>query len=164
MNTQFDNLKFSNANSSHLAGKESLQQKDESDWGMHGRYDKYTLLNAYGKNIYYECSKIEFWKGGLKASFRIRQLSRSDKTKYYRFYKGLDHNMDEHIQLKDTIEGLMKNGRLYEYMKRGKRERVESPKSKSPSKFKDDGTSGEDRETIKGKRLYIIAITKEEPR
>lgn len=42
---------------------------------------------------------------------------------------------------------------MTEYVKGGKRDREEAPKSKSPSKTADVGTSGKRKEANKGKRL-----------
>lgn len=59
---------------------------------------------------------------------------------------------------------MIKRGRISEYVKGGKREREEAPKSNSPSKVVDVGTSGEDKGTSKGKHQYIVIITRGAPR
>lgn len=76
--------------------------------------------------------------------------------KYFRFHKDHNHNIDDCIQLKDNIEGLIKRGYLFEYVKGNDRGREESPKSKSSSKVVDvvtnrEGTDDKDKEARKGK-------------
>lgn len=66
--------------------------------------------------------------------------------------------------MKDAIKGLIKNDRLNEYIKNGKRDREESPIGKSISKTADVGTSGESNEASKVKRLYIAVKTRGAPR
>lgn len=51
--------------------------------------------------------------------------------------------------MKDAIKGMVKRGLLFKYVKGGKREREESPKSKCLSKAMDVGTSGGDMEASK---------------
>lgn len=41
--TCFDNHASAETHSSLPVGNESYQHRDEYDWGMHERYDKYTL-------------------------------------------------------------------------------------------------------------------------
>lgn len=60
--------------------------------------------------------------------------------------------------MKDNIKRIIKRVKLFEYVKGIKKEREDSPKSKSPSKVADAGTSGGDRETKKGKCPYISTI------
>ena len=89
---------------------------------MHGRYDKYMSLNVSWGNIYQECANTQFQKVGIRALIPISESSWTDKKKYYNFHKGHDHNTNDCIQLKDAIEGLIKRGRLYEYVKGGNQE------------------------------------------
>lgn len=72
--------------------------------------------------------------------------------------------MDDHIQLKDSIEGLIKRVRLDEYAKEGEIEREEFPKGKPPYKTVEMETNGKDKEANKGKRRYIIIISWGVPR
>lgn len=69
------------------------------------------------------------------------------------------HNMDDNIQLKYVIEALIKKGMLSEYVKGGKWDRDESPKTKSPTKAFESRTDDKRRETNKEKHLYIATIT-----
>lgn len=66
--------------------------------------------------------------------------------------------------MKDAIERLIKRGCLSKYVKKGKKEKEESPKGKSPSKFAEVGTNDEDKKPSKGKRQYIADITIWAPR
>lgn len=133
--------------------------KNETVYRLHVRYDKYTPLNASREKIYQRCAKIEFWKGGIKATFPIRESSWTDKTKYFRFHKRHWHvHPDEGCySIGDKI------GQFYEYVK-GDREREESPNSKSPSKVANVEISGEDKKTSKGEHQYMAFITRVLPR
>lgn len=57
------------------------------------------------------------------------------------------------------IEELIKKGRLSEYIKGGKWDRVGCPKTKSPTKVFEVGPSSEKGETNKGKHPYTAAIS-----
>lgn len=59
---------------------------------------------------------------------------------------------DAFIQLNDANEGMIKNGRLYEYVK-GEKDKEESFKGKSPSNTTNVGTNRKRKKTNKGKRL-----------
>lgn len=83
--------------------------------------------------------------------------------KYCNLHKGHDLNTDDCIQLKDVIEGLIKRGRLDEYVKGCKKEKEEPPKGKSPSKTLDAETSDEVKKESKWKGTYISTITKGAP-
>lgn len=53
-NTRFENPGVAKENSARSPGKDSHRQKDEFDWGIHGRCDKYIHLNASREKIYQE--------------------------------------------------------------------------------------------------------------
>lgn len=99
-----------------------------------------------------------FGKGGTRTPFPNRESSQTNKTKYFCFNKGHNHNTDDYIQLRYAIKGLIKRGRLFEYMKGGKKEKEDSPKIKSTSKDADARTNGEEKEVNNGKCQYISAI------
>lgn len=58
-----------------------------------------------------------------------------DKPKCFRFNKCHDHNNDDCIQLKDPVDGHIKNGRLIEYVKGCKRDMDKSSRGKSPRRL-----------------------------
>lgn len=76
-----------------------------------------TPLNIYQEKIYQNCAYTKFQKGRVRHPYPVKEKSRTDKSKYDRFYKIHDHTTDDCIQLKDVIEGLNKKRQLTEYIK-----------------------------------------------
>lgn len=85
--------------------------------------------------------------------------SQKDKFKYCRFHKSHDHNTNNCVELKDAIEGLIKKGRLAEYIrdnKRGREDSLEKKQSRKKTvevvvKGNDKDTSSEEEEGHEGK-------------
>lgn len=102
-------------------------------------------------------------KGGIRSPFPIRELSQNDKSNYCYFYKGHDHNTDDFVQPNDAIDGLVKRGRLYEYMKVGKREREDSSKGKSPSKSIEMGARVKIKRLERGNISILLSSLEERP-
>lgn len=85
-------------------------------------------MNTSREKIYQECANTKFQKAEIRSPFLVRETSKIDKKNYCRFHKGHKHTTNECIQLKDSIESLVKKGRLSEYKKGGKQYREESLK------------------------------------
>lgn len=60
LNTQFDNLVSTNANSSRPVRRDSQRRKDGFERGMHELYEKYTPLNTSWDKIYQDCANTKF--------------------------------------------------------------------------------------------------------
>lgn len=163
LNTRFKYPTLVEANSSRPHRKKSYQCQDECDRGMQRQYDKYIPLTVSRKKIYQDCANTEFHKGGVWYPGPVRETFHTNNSKFFHFHKGHDHNIDDCIQLKDTIKGLIKRGWLAEYVQGGKRDREESPKGKSPSETEDVEINDESKKAIKGNLMYIAAITKGAP-
>lgn len=57
VNTRFDNpTSLVELSFNPPSGNESYRYKEYTDWGMYGRYEKYTPLNTYWDMIYEECA------------------------------------------------------------------------------------------------------------
>lgn len=56
LNTRFENHISSDTNFSHPAEKESRQQKDDSNRGTHGWYNKCMPLNVTWEKNYQDCA------------------------------------------------------------------------------------------------------------
>lgn len=82
LNTQFNNLTSTDANSIHPMENESHRWKDETDQGIQGRCEKYMSLNAFWEKIYEDCANTESRKGGIRPSFPIRESPWIKKLKY----------------------------------------------------------------------------------
>lgn len=89
---------------------------------MHGWYENYTPLNTSRENIYQECANTEFQKAKMQPHFPTCRSPWTDKSKYYLFHKGHNHNTNDYIQLKDVIEALINKRRQSDYVKGDKRD------------------------------------------
>lgn len=156
--TCFDNHVSSESHSGHPYGREPHRLQNDSDKNMQWKYDRYTLLMVSCERIYEEYVNIKFWEAGIWPPYFVRETLRADRAKFRRFHKIHNQNIDECIQIKDSIEELIKRHQYDEYMKRSKWDREESPMSKSPSKTTTIGTNGGNKEESKGKHTYIAFI------
>lgn len=67
-------------------------------------------------------------------TFCSSESRRTDKSKYYCFYKSHDHSANDCIQLKEEINDLIKTGHLNQYTNDGNRDQEDSSKRKSSTK------------------------------
>lgn len=110
----------------HVVGdiKYSLRQHNLGRWcefwqekGEHWQSDIRLVwqihpLNTSQDKIYQECANTDFLKAGIWSPNLVRDSSHTDKSKYYHFHRGSDHNTYDYIQLKDMIKALIKKGHL----------------------------------------------------
>lgn len=62
-----------------------------------------------------KCVNTKFKEVGMKKPYLVRESSRIDKSKYFRFHKSHYHNTNKCIHMKDEIEDMIKNGKLTKY-------------------------------------------------
>ena len=79
------------------------------------RFIEYTPLITSCERILAECSNAEFKDDGVKRSRPIPTKLGSDRTKYYQYHQSHGHLTEDRVHLKDSIETLIKEGRLRQY-------------------------------------------------
>ncbi|XP_061360953.1 uncharacterized protein LOC133304889 [Gastrolobium bilobum] len=121
-----------------------------------GRYEKYTPLNASRSQIWREVVMMEMKK--VDRPRPIFDRGGLDKFKYCTFHDGPRHNIDQCWDLRDDVEKLVREGKLYQYVikcqgsrnnkrKSGNRKRSKSlvteKKRKEDRNQKDDSNNDE---------------------
>ncbi|MCH80822.1 hypothetical protein A2U01_0001596 [Trifolium medium] len=99
-----------------------------------GGYHEYTLLNATREKILQDCINTEFADAGIQPPKELRENPRTDKSKFCRYHRSTGHETEDCIQLNDTIENLVRRGKLSRYTLERNREDHKRGKRDSPNK------------------------------
>ncbi|XP_058726232.1 uncharacterized protein LOC131597555 [Vicia villosa] len=97
--------------------------------GPADRFSDYTPLNASREKILAECKNNDFKNSNVRPPKSNPTRPGTDKSKYCKYHKSHGHLTDECIHLKDSIETLIKEGRLSKYTKKGEPPRREDPRN-----------------------------------
>ncbi|MCH81634.1 hypothetical protein A2U01_0002425, partial [Trifolium medium] len=95
--------------------KEEKSKEDKKQRAQKGNYIGYSPLNTSRGQILQECINTVFADAGIRSPKAIKENSRKDKKRYCEFHKSSGHDTEDCIQLKDAIEGPIRQGRLNHY-------------------------------------------------
>ncbi|MCH81529.1 hypothetical protein A2U01_0002318 [Trifolium medium] len=100
-----------------LPKKDKRAREDRGHRGPGGGYPEYIPLNTTREKILQKCINAEFADAGIRPPREIKENPRTDRSKYCRFHRSARHETEDCVQLKDTIEDLIKRGKLNRYTK-----------------------------------------------
>lgn len=88
--------------------------EEARDWGTPNLVERQTKimgdpLNTSQERIFKVCVNTEFNEVKIRNPYPIRESAQIEKSNYYLFHKSHILNTNDCIQLKDVIEGLIKN-------------------------------------------------------
>ncbi|CAI8591639.1 unnamed protein product [Vicia faba] len=83
--------------------------------GPSGRFTEYTPLTTSRERILVECASTDFKDGGVKRPRPAPAKPGIDQSKYCQYHRSHGHLTEDCVHLKDTIETLIKGGRLAQY-------------------------------------------------
>ncbi|PNX64003.1 hypothetical protein L195_g061903, partial [Trifolium pratense] len=94
--------------------------------GPPSTFSSYTPLSRTRDEIFKECNSTEFTKARIKFPKQTPFKPGQDKSRYCKYHEGYGHLTEDCIQLKDTIEILIRNGQLKQYVKNNNTPRLEA--------------------------------------